>query len=257
MDAYDWFVQGRELFHNSTSEDNLRACEIFEKVVSLDPSYAAAHALLAESYIRDWITFWDQPLESSYDRAWEAAKQALALNDTDSRCQTTIAIAYLFSGDHEQAQFRLTRALSLNPCDTHAITYMSRYEMYLGNAERSIELINEARHFDPFGIYDWSLVTAYFVAQNYDEAIHLMRAIQNPAPTMLICMAAVYAQAGEIQNASELATKYVEIAKAKLDSIGAPSPDSWLNFVSQRWPFKHEEDREHFLDGLRKAGVPE
>ena len=256
MDAYDWFVQGRKLFHNTTSEDNVRACEMFEKVISLDPVFGAAHALYAEAYIRDWYSYWNEPPESSYERAWENAKQALALNDTDSRCQTTMAIAYLFSGDHEQAHYRLTSALSLNPCDTHAITYMSRYEMFMGNAERSIELIDEARHFDPFGIYDWSLVTAYFVARNYDEAIHFMRAIQNPPPTMSICMAAIYAQAGELQKASELATKYLEIAKAKLDSVGTPLPDSWLNFVSQRWPFKHEKDREHFLEGLRIAGVP-
>ncbi len=257
MNAYDWFVQGRELFHKTTSEENVRACEMFEKVVSLDPGFGAAHAFLAESYIRDWSMYWNEPPESSYDRAWASAKQSLALDDTDSRCQTTVALAYLYSGDHEQAHYRLTKALSLNPCDTHAITYMSRYEMFMGNAERSIELIDEARHFDPFGTYDWSLVTAYFVAHNYDEAIHFMRAIQNPPPIMSICMAAIYAQAGEIQIATELATKYVEKANTKLGSVGTPSPDSWLNFVSQRWPFKHEKDREHFLDGLRKAGVPD
>lgn len=257
MDAYDWLVQGRELFHNTTSEDNAKACNFFEKVVLRDPDFAAAHAFLAEAYIRDWFTYWNEPLESSYVRAWASAKQALVLDDSDSRCQTTISVAYLYSGDHEQAHFRLHKALSLNPCDTHAITYMSRYEMFLGNWERSIELINEARHYDPFGIFDWSFVYAYFVGRKYDEAIHLMRTLQNPAPIMAIYMAAVYAQAGDIENASNIAAINIEVAKAKLVSIGMPLPNSWLNFVSQRMPFKHKRDEEHFLEGLRKAGVPE
>lgn len=257
MDAYDWFAQGRELFHNTTSEENVLACEMFEKVISLEPDFAPAHAFLAEAYIRDWFSYWNEPLETVYDRAWTSAKQSLLLDETDSRCQTAMSVAYLFSGDHEQALFRLNKALALNPGDTHALTYISRYEMFLGNWERSIELIEEARRYDPFGIYDWSLVTAYFVAHDYDKAIHLMRTLQNPAPTMLIGMAAVYAQAGDIQNASKLATDYIDVTKAKLASVNTPFPDVWLNFISIRWPFRHKEDREHFLDGLRKSGIPD
>ena len=257
LDAYDWFVRGRELFHNTTSEENVRACEMFEKVISIDPDFAAAHAFLAEAYIRDWFSYWNEPLTTVYDRAWASARKALVLDETDSRCQTAISVVYLYSGDHDQAHFRLAKALALNPGDTHALTYMSRYEMFLGNSDRSIELIDQARHFDPYGIYDWSLATAYFVGRNYDAAIHLMRSLQNPALMMAIYMAAIYAQAGEVKIASEIAAKNIDLAKAKLISTGTPLPESWLNFVSQRMPFKHTKDREHFLEGLRIAGVPE
>jgi len=184
-------------------------------------------------------------------------RKALALNDTDSRCQTAISVVYLYSGNHDQAHFRLAKALALNPGDARALTYMSRYEMFLGNSDRSIELIDQARHYDPYGIYDWSLATAHFVARNYDAAINLMRSLQNPALMMAIYMAAIYAQAGEVENASEIAAKNIDLAKAKLISTGTPLPESWLNFVSQRMPFKHKKDREHFLQGLRIAGVPE
>ncbi len=84
-----------------------------------------------------------------------------------------------------------------------------------------------------------------------------MRSLQNPAPIMAMYMAAIYAQAGEVENATDLAARNIDIVKAKLVSVGAPLPESWLNFVSQRIPFKHKKDREHFLEGLRIAGVPE
>jgi len=93
--------------------------------------------------------------------------------------------------------------------------------------------------------------------QRYDEAKLAMNAIQNPAAMMMIWMAAVYAQAGNISEASELAAKFVAVVEQKLGAIGVALPQSWLGFVDERWPFKHSEDREHFLGGLRKAGLTE
>jgi hypothetical protein len=93
--------------------------------------------------------------------------------------------------------------------------------------------------------------------RRYNEAKLMMHAIQKPAAIMMIWMAAVYAQAGDTEKATDLAAKFLAIAEEKLSSAGAPLPSSWLGFVAERWPFKQIEDREHFLDGLRKAGVPE
>ncbi len=257
LDAYDWFVQGRELFLNATPDDNIKACGMFEKAISLDPNYAAAYALLAETYMRDWVTFWNEPPETSYDRAWANAKKSMTLDDTDSRTQTALGVVYLFSGDHDQAYFHLDRALALNPSDTRAFVYMSRYDVFSGNPERAIERVTEARRHNPFGKYDWSLVPAYYSAHRYGEAINVMRGIQNPAPIMLCWMAATYAQAGDIENAYDVAAKFIALAKAKLVLVGTPIPQSWLDFIAQRCPFKQRKDMEHLLDGLRKAGVPD
>ena len=84
----------------------------------------------------------------------------------------------------------------------------------------------------------------------------MMRAIQNPAPLMLVLMSIVYAQTGDIEKAQDLASKYISDVEKKLVSVGTPIPQSWQDFVTIRWPFKRHEDREHFLDGLQKAGVP-
>jgi adenylate cyclase len=255
LDAYDWFVQGRELFYNGTSDDNSKACKIFEKAVSLDPDYATAYALLAETYIRDWVTFWNESPETSLNRAWENARKAIAIDETDSWCQTALGVAHLFNGDHEQAYFHLDKALTLNPNDTHAMVYMSRHDVLSGNTDLAIERVTEARHHNPFGKYDWSLVPAYYAAHRYSDAIGVMRGIRNPAPAQLCWVAATYAQAGEIATARAIATEFVTIARDKLTSVGAAIPSDWSEFMARRWPFKHQEDTEHFLSGLRKAGM--
>ncbi len=257
MDAYDWFVQGRALYNTTTPEDNIRACSMFEKATTLDPKFATAYALLAQTHLRDWATFWEKLPETSYQRAWDNAKKSVELDDTDSVTHSSLGFTYLFRGNHDQAFFHLNKALELNPGDINALTFISRCEMLSGNPERAIERINEASHYNPFGKYNWSLVLAYYAMQRYDEAKLAMNAIQNPAAMMVIWMAAVYAQAGNISEASELAAKFVAIVEQKLGAIGVALPQSWLGFVDERWPFKHSEDREHFLGGLRKAGLTE
>lgn len=60
----------------------------------------------------------------------------------------------------------------------------------------------------------------------------------------------------DMENARDLAAKFVATAQDKLNALDAPLPESWLGFVAERWPFKLQEDMEHLLEGLRKAGVP-
>ena len=257
MDAYDWFVQGRALYNTTTPDDNIRACSMFEKAITLDPNFATAYALLAQTYLRDWVTFWEYLPETSYQRAWEYARISVELDDTDSVTHSSLGFVNLFNGNHDQAFYHLNRALELNPGDIDALIFISRCEMLSGNPERAIERINEANRYNPFGKYNWSLVPAYYAMQRYDEAKSVMSAIQNPAPLMIIWMAAVYAQAGDIEKASELAARFVAFVESKLGALGVETPPSWLGFVGERWPFKHSRDSEHFLQGLRKAGIKE
>jgi tetratricopeptide (TPR) repeat protein len=154
------------------------------------------------------------------------------LDDTDSVTQASIGYAYLFKGDHDQAYVHLNRALELNPGDTDALIFMSRFP------ELAIERIAEANRYNPFGKYNWSLGTAYYAMHRYDEAKLKLQAIHSPAEIMLVWMAAVYAQVGDIENASDLAAKFVANAQEKLNALDAPLPTSWLGFVAERWPFK-------------------
>jgi tetratricopeptide (TPR) repeat protein len=179
------------------------------------------------------------------------------LDDTDSVTQASIGYAYLFKGDHDQAYVHLNRALELNPGDTDALIFMSRFEMLTGSPELAIERIAEANQYNPFGKYNWSLGTAYYAMHRYDEAKLKLQAIHSPAEIMLVWMGAVYAQVGEIEKARELTTKFVAHAEEKLNLSSAPLPTSWLGFVAERWPFKLQEDMDHLLEGLHKAGLPE
>ncbi len=49
--------------------------------------------------------------------------------------------------------------------------------------------------------------------------------------------------------------KVVEVAGAGMAACGALLPESWLDFLAQRAPYKRQEDLDHYLGGLREAGL--
>lgn len=253
LGAYDWFVQGRELFYNGNSEDNKKAVELFEKATLLDDEYAAAYALLAESYIRDWLTFWDFPVSESYSKAWENARRGLALDDTDSKTQAAFGIVNLFAGDTGQALTYLDKALSLNPGDIHALNYKSRYEVMAGNPNRALEIATEAQVHNPYGKYGFSFAPAFFMAQRFNDAIDTIKTIQNPAPHMRIWMAASYSRMGDLAEANKILSEYKDHFRTKAHSTGHSVPSNWLDFIDERTRFGKHSDREFFLDSLAMA----
>ncbi len=255
LGAYDCFIQGRELFYNGNSEDNMKAIELFEKSISLDKHYAAAYALLAEAYIRDWVTFWDFPIKESHSKAWDYAGRGLALDDTDSKTQAALGIVNFFAGDINQASTYLDKALSLNPGDIHALVYRSRYEMMAGNPDRALTILNEAQVHNPYGKYGFSFAPAFYMAQRYTEAIDTIKTVQNPTPNMFVWMAASYSRAGDLENANKTISGFKNYVRAKAFSTGNSVPSNWLDFIDERNRFVKHSDREFFLESLAMTEI--
>jgi adenylate cyclase len=55
LEAYDAYLRGTELFYSYTKETNVRAWQMYEQAIDLDPTYAAAYAGLATAYWGAWL----------------------------------------------------------------------------------------------------------------------------------------------------------------------------------------------------------
>src|SRR5262249_14851962 len=60
LEAYDYYLRGREHFNRYTQEANAQARQLFEKALALDPQYAEAYAFLGLTYEREWGFQWSQ-----------------------------------------------------------------------------------------------------------------------------------------------------------------------------------------------------
>ncbi len=108
---------------------------------------------------------------------------------------------------------------------------------------------------DPFGRYGVPLGIAHYSLRNYEDAVAALNTVRAKMPEVIAWRAASYAQLGQDEQARSAAVEFVEVASAGMAACGAPLPETWLDFLAQRAPYKRQEDMDHYLDGLRKAGL--
>ena len=226
-----------------------------EKAIALDPNYAEAHAWLSETYMVDWDGGWARDPDACLERGTEIAERAVALDDSDSRAHSQMGWVLVYRRRYEQAWPHIERALALNPHEPDMMMVLSFYEFWSGNPEAGLAKAKEAMRLDPFGRYGVPLGIAHYSLRNYEDAVTALNTVRAKLPMVIAWRAASYARLGQDEQARLAAEEFVEVASAGMAASGAPLPESWLEFLTQRAPYKRREDMDHYLDGLREAGL--
>ena len=248
LGAYDYLLRGREIFHRFTPDANHEARRFYEKAIALDPNYARAYASLVWTYILDFREAWSDNPEEALDRALEVSRKGAGLCPTAHSIHLTLGHVLLHKGMHEDAIEALEAAVSLNPNDADSYVFLARALAYSGRPDDAVELVEEAMRVNSNfpNWYIWTKGMAYFIAQRYDEAITTLRNIKSPETRVYRWLAAAYGQ-----------KDYEKEARAAAEEYLRRSPHFSFDHHRKTEPFKETEDLEHYLSGLRKAGLPE
>src|SRR5262249_19080028 len=181
---------------------NVEAVRLFEQVIARDPSYAPAHAGLADAYAAmSWATIAEgnMSLEEGLARMRPAAIRALELDPLLAEAHAAIGITYERELEWENAAKSFERAVTLNPNLTQIPVSYSHTLMATGQTEKALQLLSAAMMSDPLSLQvRHSLATAQFVAGHYDEAIANWRQIlaadpDNPNGNQLLARALTFA----------------------------------------------------------------
>ncbi len=97
---------------------------------------------------------------------------------------------------------------------------------------------------------------AHYAARRYHDAKRDFSETLSLPLWRLAGLAASYAQLGEISNARQVTAELLHYAKRELAVNLGDDKERWLEYWQRVFPFKHEEDFEHLLEGFRKAGLP-
>ncbi len=247
LEAYGFLLRGQEHFFQYTREGNARAREMYEQAIARDPGYARAHAALSRTYNDDWRYAWSDSPEASLDKALDLAKKSVALDDSDASGHSELGIVYLYRKDLDRAIAEFERALTLNPNNADIMAELADALAYNGQPEDAVALIREAMRLNPHypDWYLWHLADALYMLRRYDDAIAALQQMHNVAEGRRL-LAASYAQLGRLDEARAQAQEVLKLHP---------------NFSVARWvaiqPNRVPAQREHFVEGLRKAGLPE
>jgi TolB-like protein/DNA-binding SARP family transcriptional activator/Tfp pilus assembly protein PilF len=150
-EAYDLYLRGRYNWDLPTRERLQQATRYHQRAVERDPSFAAAYAALAETYVNLAIYGFMAPGEA-LTRANVSAEQALSLDSSLVEAVTARAYVRLSEQNFDGAEADLRRALSLNPNYPWSHHFLSLYLMMAGRPEEAARYNRQALILDPLSL---------------------------------------------------------------------------------------------------------
>ncbi|MBB4571346.1 TolB-like protein [Rhizobium leucaenae] len=246
FEAYDLCVRARLLTEESPQTER-EAYMLLQRAVKLEPSYAEALGLLAYNRWLAWTHF-GEPEDPNRRMAATFAQKAVDLDPNDAGCRYVLGTILAYERRWEESEAAFAKALELDP--NHADTWaaMSDISVLDGRVADGLAQIEKALRLNPYPAcwYLCHLGQAQYAARDYEAAKATLRREDTYRTNSRKFLAATLAQLGHREEARR---------EAELFLIAHPhfTIDHWLS--SQ--PLRDASVRDHFVDGFRKAGLPE
>jgi adenylate cyclase len=254
LDAYDQYLRGMAGFYQWSKEGTEKALEHFHRAIRLDPNYAAAYGMAARMYVQRNAGGWVEDRAHEIAETERLATRAAELGPDDAVALACagFALSDIF-GQFEDADAMLERSLSLNPNLAWIWLHSSWVKTSLGEPEIALERIEQALRLspnDPFtGTFHAAKGYAQLFAGRFAEAFSSAETAIRLRPGFLFYMcvaAAAAALDGRSQDARRIVTRILQIR-----------PELRVSDVSTIIPLRRPEDNARWVDGIRKAGLPE
>ena len=146
VEAYTYYLRGREFFYRHSKHYFHLARRMFVKAVELDPLYARAYAGIADC---DSFLFLHYHIDVGIDNIMATAAKALALDDKLAEAHASRGVALSAGGRHEEASAEFEQAIALDPNSFEAHYLYARASVAQGNLERAAALFERAAQIKP------------------------------------------------------------------------------------------------------------
>jgi adenylate cyclase len=251
LDAWDLVARALVHFWKLTAAESGSAVAILRQAVKRHPDYGPAHSLLAFAMLLSGWMGWTSA-GSDRELASGLARRAAQLDDSDPWAHFSLGFLALTSRRVDEAIRYFEAALDLNPNFAAALDFCAYALAFDGRSEEAIRRSEQALRMsprDPFNTYVCGgIAAAHYVAHRYEDAIKWIREairLRPEIPGLHRMLCASLAQAGRVEE-----------AKAAMKVLLQLQPDISITWIRQSVPYA-PDPMEHFIEGMRKAGVRE
>jgi tetratricopeptide (TPR) repeat protein len=197
--------------------------------------------MLSRTLSLEWLLL-DRNEREPIEKAVELAREAADIDPLDPAAHREIGHALLYLGAFEEGVESLRSATQLGPHQVDAMYHYGDGLVHLGNHAEARRVIDHALALNPLApdLYYWVSATADFFLEDFAKASETFKRVRNQESAARV-LAAVEAMNGNL-----------ELARKHRDIYLAAHPD--FRLAEYRIPQRRAEDRERFLEGLRRAG---
>ncbi|HSD09843.1 MAG TPA: adenylate/guanylate cyclase domain-containing protein [Candidatus Binatia bacterium] len=246
LDAWDLYQRGLWHIWQFGPRDNEEARGLLERATSLDTTFAPFFSALALCYFQDHV-FMFHPTENVLDKAFDAARRAVALDDKDATGHAVLGRVYTARGEHAPSIVELETALRLNPSLSWAHYGLGMALVLTGRAEEGIREVDLAERLSPHDpnlwvfemvrAWGWMSIGDFNRAREQAE-----RSVHRPLAAFPAwgTLASALGHLGRIDEARSALAKTLEL-----------QPTFSPQLFDRVWPNMHSAFFECFVDGIR------
>ena len=248
LSAWDLVARALSHFWKLTAAESQTAIALLRQAVERHPKYAPAHSMLAFALLVAAYMGWI-PGEADRKFVEQLAYRAVELDEDDPWAYMALGMIAWTDRQTDEAVRRFKTAISLNPNFAAAYGYIGLALVFDGRSDEALRYFEQVMRMsprDPSTHFFAGISVAHYMAGRYADAVKWGRQALQQRPGILSghrILCASLAQAGQIEE-----------AKAVLKSLRQMQPDLSIAWVKQWVPYT-AGPMEHFLKGLRKAGL--
>jgi DNA-binding winged helix-turn-helix (wHTH) protein/TolB-like protein/cytochrome c-type biogenesis protein CcmH/NrfG len=247
-EAYSSYLKGRYYWSKRTPADLEKSIKHFERAIDLDPSYALAHAGLADSYAFLGHVFGQLPPAEAMPKARSAALKALELDEELAEAYASLGnVKLLYDWDFPGAQAAYNRSIELNPSYPLVHQFYAFYKAAVeGQIDQAVAEARRGLELDPLSISLNNATAVLLVkAGRFDEAIAQYREALEIVPSSVEAHLGIYEayeKKGMFREAVDEYEKALKLLGLRLEEVGA-----------YRRAYEEEGIRGHWRHWLRQA----
>ena len=172
-EAYEAYLRGRFEWNKRTRESLQTAVRHFQRAVDLDPTYAPAHAALADCYNQFGTVMVGTGSPKEYrPRAEAEAIKALQIDPHSAEAHATLGYVRHYDWRWDEAERELRRAIELDPNYSLARVWYANLLMSRRRWNEAVAQVNLARELDPYSlVVNTNVAWILTHAGRFDEAI--------------------------------------------------------------------------------------
>ncbi|WP_430691483.1 winged helix-turn-helix domain-containing tetratricopeptide repeat protein [Mesorhizobium vachelliae] len=249
LDAYDLCVRARGLIASmgGSPEAVRESILLLKQAIALDPGYAEAIRWLGFNLWSLWSNAIDSA-DSNLAEAIRLAEAAVSLDPNDGSNHWIFGYLLASAGRWADSEKEFAVTFALDPNHADAMVMSAELTVLAGRPTEGIDLIRRAFRLNPHpsGWYYWELGFAQYAARDYDAAVKTLRVEATYRTGSRRILAASLAQQGRKDEAIREAQIFL-----------ASNPSFTTSEWASRQPARDAETVQHFVDGYRKAGLPD
>ncbi len=255
IDAQLKFFEAMHNYRHRTKNYLIKAKQLFEEAITIDPNFALPHAMLGFAYhhLGHYYTS-GETSRNNIENGLKSAKKAIELDNTLSTAYDVLGVYYQSQRKYDMAVTAYKKAIELEPADPWAHHSMARTFLWIYRLEESLYHHKESIRLNPLEpVYYIDFGRTYFHLRQYEDAIRthkkvieLMQRVPSPPWWPHLHLAMVYSEFGRDEEARAHMKKLLEFF-----------PKFNLEDRRKAIFFEDPANTEREIEALRKAGAPE